>query len=161
MPSEIAFGPFVFDRQRGILFRDGRPVGISSKGLRLLEALLDSDGRVLTKDELLKAAWGDTAVEESNLSVQIAGLRKQLGPTAEGGDWIITIARVGYRFVGPATGPLQQMAGTNTLAAEHRPSIAVLPFANLSGEKEEEYLADGITEDIITALTRFRWLFVI
>ncbi len=161
MPSEIAFGPFVFNRQRGTLIREGRPVAVSSKGLRLLEALLDSDGRVLTKDELLKAAWGETAVEESNLSVQIAGLRKQLGPTAQGGDWIITIPRVGYRFVGPATGPLQQMAGTNTLAAEHRPSIAVLPFANLSGQKEEEYLADGITEDIITALTRFRWLFVI
>ncbi|QOZ45510.1 transcriptional regulator [Bradyrhizobium sp. CCBAU 53340] len=161
MSTDFAFGPFAIDLQRGVLFREGRPVAISSKGFRLLEALLGSPGRVLTKDELMQAAWGDTAVEESNLSVQIAALRKQLGPTAEGGDWITTVPRVGYRFVGPATEPMQQIAEAKTFAAEHRPSIAVLPFLNLSGEKEQEYLADGITEDIITALTRFRWLFVI
>ena len=130
----------------------------------MLEALLGAPGRVLTKAELMRAAWGDTAVEESNLSVQIAALRKQLGPTADGGDWIATIPRVGYRFVGiPAKEPMEgigepKMSGTER---EQRPSIAALPFANLSGDKEQEYLADGITEDIITALTRFRWLFVI
>jgi TolB-like protein len=129
-----------------------------------LEALLGSPGRVLTKTELMQAAWGDTAVEESNLSVQIAALRKQLGPTADGGDWITTIPRVGYRFVGlPAKEPIERIAEpkASPIKREHRPSIAVLPFANLSREKEQEYLADGITEDIITALTRFRWFFVI
>jgi TolB-like protein/Flp pilus assembly protein TadD len=112
----------------------------------------------------MQAAWGDTAVEESNLSVQIAALRKQLGPTADGGDWIITIPRVGYRFVGlPAKEALERIAEPKAMPTEreHRPSIAVLPFANLSGDKEQEYIADGITEDIITALTRFRWFFVI
>ena len=63
-------------------------MAVSSKGLQLLEALLGAPGRVLTKAELMRAAWGDTAVEESNLSVQIAALRKQLGPSADGGDWI-------------------------------------------------------------------------
>src|SRR5262249_44752593 len=95
---------------------------------------------------------------------QIAALRKQLGPTADGGDWITTIPRVGYRFVGlPAKEPIESIAESKASPTEreHRPSIAVLPFANLSGDKEQEYLADGITEDIITALTRFRWLFVI
>ncbi len=112
----------------------------------------------------MRAAWGDTAVEESNLSVQIAALRKQLGPTPDGGDWITTIPRVGYRFVGlPVKPPLELLAEpkVSLTERERRPSIAVLPFANLSGEKEQEYLADGITEDIITALTRFRWFFVI
>jgi TolB-like protein len=164
MSSDLAFGPFVLDTQRGTLLREGRPVAVSSKGLQLLEALLGSPGRVLTKTELMRAAWGDTAVEESNLSVQIAALRKQLGPTTDGGDWITTIPRVGYRFVGlPAKGPTAGIAETKSppIEREHRPSIAVLPFANLSGEKEQEYLADGITEDIITALTRFRWFFVI
>ena len=110
----------------------------------------------------MRAAWGDAAVEESNLSVQIAALRKQLGPNADGGDWITTIPRVGYRFVGlPAGSRPKTVRKAPPIEREHRPSIAVLPFANLSGEKEQEYLADGITEDIITALTRFRWFFVI
>ena len=159
MSTDFTFGPFVLDRQRGRLLREGRPVAVSSKGLRLLEALLGSPGRVLTKNELMQAAWGDTVIEESNLSVQIAALRKQLGPISEGGDWITTIPRVGYRFVGPQA--KEPMTKPTTLLAEHRPWIAVLPFVNLSGDREQEYLADGITEDIITALTRFRWLFVI
>src|ERR1700736_4676127 len=164
MSHDFAFGPFILDLQRGRLLREGQPVAVSSKGLRLLEALLGSPGRVLTKAELMRAGWGDTAVEESNLSVQIAALRKQLGSTGDGGDWITTIPRVGYRFVGlPAQGPTEGIAETRSppMDREHRPSIAVLPFANLSGEKEQEYLADGITEDIITALTQFRWFFVI
>jgi TolB-like protein len=162
MSHDYAFGPFILERGR--LLRKGQPVAVSSRGLQLLEALLSSPGRVLTKTELMRAAWGDTAVEESNLSVQIAALRKQLGPTGDGGDWITTIPRVGYRFVGlPAQASAEGIAGTNSppIEREHRPSIVVLPFANLSGEKEQEYLADGITEDIITALTRFRWFFVI
>lgn len=162
MSTDFTFGPFVLDRQRGRLLREGRPVAISSKGLRLLEALLGSPGQALTKTQLMQAAWGDTAIEESNLSVQIAALRKQLGPISEGGDWITTVPRVGYRFVGlPARERMENTAEAKALSAEHRPWIAVLPFVNLSGEREQEYLADGITEDIITALTRFRWLFVI
>ena len=164
MSTDFAFGPFILDRQRGRLLREGRPITVSSKGFQLLEALLGSSGRVLTKSELMRAAWGDTAVEESNLSVQIAALRKQLGPTADGCDWITTIPRVGYRFVGlPEKEPVEQIAEPKASPGgrEHRPSIAALPFTNLSGEKEQEYLADGITEDIITALTRFRWFFVI
>jgi TolB-like protein len=164
MPTDFAFGPFVLDPRRGRLLREGRPVAVSSKGLQLLEALLGAPGRVLTKAELMRAAWGDTAVEESNLSVQIAALRKQLGPTVDGGDWIATIPRVGYRFVGlTAKEPMEGIGEPKMSGIDrgHGPSIAALPFANLSGDKEQEYLADGITEDIITALTRFRWLFVI
>src|ERR1700687_819314 len=78
MSTDFAFGPFILDRHRGRLLREGQPAAVSSKGLQLLEALLGSPGRVLTKAELMRAAWGDAAVEESNLSVQIAALRKQL-----------------------------------------------------------------------------------
>lgn len=164
MSADFTFGPFILDRQRGRLLRDGRPIAVSSKGLQLLQALAGSAGQVMTKAELMRAAWGDAAVEESNLSVQIAALRKQLGPSADGSDWIVTIPRVGYRFVGL---PVQKRTESTTdsqarqAERERRPSIAALPFANLSDEKEREYLADGITEDIITALTRFRWFFVI
>ena len=165
MSTRIAFGSFVLDVQRGTLVREGRPVAVSSKGLWLLQALLSAPGQVLTKTDLMRAAWSDAAVEESNLSVQIAALRKQLGPAPDGGEWIATIPRVGYRFVGglspqPAT-DMDDVTATDLTEDEHRPSIAVLPFTNLSDEREQEYLADGITEDIITALTRFRWFFVI
>jgi len=162
MFAPFAFGPFVLDAQRGMLLREGRPVALSGRGLRLLQTLLCSAGRVLTKTELMQAAWGHAAVEESNLSVQIAALRKQLGPTPDGGDWIATVPRVGYRFVElPAQTASGSGKSSRTLSAENRPSIAVLPFTNLSSEAEQEYLVDGITEDIITALTRFRWFFVI
>src|ERR1041384_8699208 len=97
MSTDFAFGPFVRDRRRGRLLREGQPVAVSSKGLQLLEALLGAPGRVLTKAELMRAAWGDTAVEESNLSVQVAALRKQLGPSPDGGDWIATIPRARHR----------------------------------------------------------------
>ena len=165
MSTRIAFGSFVLDVQRGTLVREGRPVAVSSKGMRLLQSLLGSPGQVLTKMDLMRAAWSDVAVEESNLSVQIAALRKQLGPAPDGGEWIATIPRVGYRFVGglspqPAT-DMDDVTATDLTEDEHRPSIAVLPFTNLSDEREQEYFADGITDDIITALTRFRWFFVI
>jgi DNA-binding winged helix-turn-helix (wHTH) protein len=162
MSTEFAFGPFILDMQREGL-QKGSLVAVSSKGLQLLEALLGSRGRVLTKAELMRAAWGDAAVEESNLSVQIAAPKKAARPDCRRWDWITTIPRVGYRFVEPAQVPTEGNAEVSSppVEREHRPSIAVLPFANLSDEKEQEYLADGITEDIITALTRFRWFFVI
>lgn len=162
-PQRLAFGPFVLDVERGVLMRAGQPVAVGHKGLSLLHALLRAPAQVLTKTALMEAAWSNTIVEESNLSVQIAALRKLLGPQPDGSDWISTVPRAGYRFagivrVGPAgdaDAPGQQESATK------RPSIAVLPFANVSKDREQEYLADGITEDIITALTRFRWFRVI
>jgi TolB-like protein len=164
MTDSVTFGSFVLDRQKGKLYRDGNAVAVTSKGLLLLDALVSSPGRVLTKDELMRAAWGDAALEESNLSVQIAALRKQLGSSADGSAWIATVPRIGYRFSGAPSQPSDAHAADASgapIEQEHRPSIAVLPFTNLSGEKEQEYLADGITEDVIIALTRFRWFFVI
>jgi TolB-like protein len=125
--------------------------------------LIAAHGKVAAKNELMRAAWGDAAVEESNLSVQIAALRKQLGPMPDGGEWITTIPRVGYRFVG-APGlsvPASEPPKPALVERERRPSIAALPFINLGGDREQDYLADGITEDIIVALTRFRWFRVI
>jgi TolB-like protein/Flp pilus assembly protein TadD len=163
MANRLAFGRFILDVERGMLLRDGQPVAVSSKGLQLLHALLEVPGRVLAKADLLEAAWPRAAVEESNLSVQIAALRKQLGPSPDGGDWIATVPRVGYRFVGT----VHQCNAVSELAAEliaeglERPSIAVLPFANLSGDASQQYFGDAVANDIITALTRFRWFSVV
>lgn len=166
-PHRLAFGPFVLDLQRETLACEGRRVAVGHKGLLLLHALLQAPGQVLSKTALMHAAWSDAVIEESNLSVQIAGLRRLLGPQPDGSEWIVTVPRVGYQFVGSVRGSDDLGADAVSRVIDQsaddtqRPSIVVLPFANISGDKEQEYLADGITEDIITALTRFRWFRVI
>ena len=158
----FAFGPFVLDPEAGALLRKGEPVPLGYRAMLLLTAFLDRPGEVLTKSDLIDAAWQGAAVEEGNLSVQIAALRKLLGQSPEGGDWITTVPRVGYRFartLHPDEGG--DAPGEEEGAHPRRPSIAVMPFANVSGERDQDYFADGITEDIITALGSFRWFFVI
>src|SRR5262249_38481671 len=103
----IAFGPFLLNCEKGMLLRDGEPVAVGSRCVRHWAALLRRPGEVLTKAYLMDAAWPDMAIEESNLTVQIAQLRKALSPSPDGRDWIVTIPRVGYRFVGPAAGSPQ------------------------------------------------------
>jgi TolB-like protein len=142
------FGPFSLDRSGKVLLRDGTPVDVGQRGIALLKALIEARGSTVTKAELLELAWPDVVVEEGNLTVQIASLRKVLGPRPEGGDWIATVPRVGYRLIMAA-------AQAPDIPANVWPSIAVLPFDNLSGDPEQEYFADGMVEDIITALSRF------
>lgn len=155
----LAFGPFVFESARGVLLRDGRPVPVNQKGIRLLAALLRAPGEAVSKTALMDAAWSGIAVEESNLSVQIAALRKLLGAAHDGGDWIATVPRVGYRFAGAVSGADTPTESAD--ASDARPLIAVLPFGIVSEEPGKEYLADGITDDIITALARYRWFRVV
>ena len=120
----------------------------------------------------MEAAWSGLAVEDSNLTVQIAALRRALREVPGGEDWIVTLPRRGYRFVGPVVtkseaqeapmaDPASKLSPTTPPALPDKPSIAVLPFNNLSGDPEQEYFADGMVEEIITALSRIRWLFVI
>jgi TolB-like protein/Flp pilus assembly protein TadD len=163
----FTFGDFLLDPQKGTLLRHDQPVPIGQRGIRLLETLLRRKGEVVTKAELIDAAWGGLAIEESNLSVQIAALRKILGAMPDGGEWIATIPRVGYRFVGSVgsgevpeavEGLPPSVAPAEMLRRE--PSIAVLPFDNLSDDPEHEYFADGLTEEIITGLSRLRWILV-
>jgi TolB-like protein len=157
-PERFTFGPFVLEASRGTLLRGGHPVAIGHKALLLLQAFLRSPGSVIDKASLLDIAWPQTAVEESNLSVQIAALRKLLGTTEDGNQWIATVPRVGYRFAGPispAAAKIPPFADNGP-----RPAIAVLPF-EIIGDSDKEYVADGLTEDIITALARFRWFRVV
>ncbi len=156
--GHFAFGRFVLDPERGTLSHGDRPVAIGTKALKLLEAFVRAPGRVLDKGQLMDAAWPGTAVEESNLTVQIAALRRLLGADEEGREWITTIPRAGYRFVGPVSGSGgPASAPPADLEPQARPSIAVLPFVDAGDGGAKEYLADGITEDIITALAQFRW----
>jgi TolB-like protein len=156
------FGPFALDAVAGTLTRDGQPVSVGSRGMALLVQLLKAEAQTVSKAALMEAAWPGLAVEESNLSVQIAALRRLLGPTPTGGDWIRTVPRVGYRFVREAAseepGLVLRGGHTDRLV---RPSLAMLPIANISGDQDQDYLAHGITEDISTALGRFRWFSVV
>ena len=154
----MAFGPFVLNTESGTLVRQGVPVPVGYRALLILAALLKRPGDILSKSDLLDAAWPNTVIEEGNLSVQIASLRKLLGPSPTGVEWIATVPRVGYRFTGTIKKPGGADSGERS--SEPGPSIAVLPFANFSDDAEQQYFADGLAEDIILRLARLRWLFV-
>ena len=146
------FGPFAFDQARMVLQRDGRLVPIGGRAAALLVALVEAGGDVVTKAELLDAAWPGQAVEERNLSVQIAALRKAMGDLPDGLDPIRTVSRVGYRLM---------LDAPRAMILTLRPSVAVLPFANLTSDPELAFFADGVTEDVIAALSRFRTFAVV
>ncbi|CAN7415337.1 winged helix-turn-helix domain-containing tetratricopeptide repeat protein [Bosea sp. LjRoot237] len=157
--SRFAFGPFVLDSGAGTLLRNDVPVTAGYRAVKLLAALVARPGEILGKAELMDAAWPGTAVEEGNLTVQIAQLRKLLGASVDGGEWIATVPRIGYRF----TGAVKEIgeARRKPLPLPSKPSIAVLPFVNLGNDPEQESFADGLTEDLITDLSRTSDLFVI
>src|SRR5688500_13111019 len=152
----LTFGPFEVDEGAQVVLRGGEPLAVGQRGVLLLATLLRRPGEVITKTELMDAAWGGAAVEESNLSVQIAGLRKALGPAPNGGEWVVTVPRGGYRFVRVP----DAAAAVSEIALERR-SIAVLPFENLSADPEQAFFADGLAEEIITMLSKLPDLLVI
>jgi TolB-like protein len=157
------FGPFLLDPDREMLLQNGAPVAIGRRGLLLLLALLRAQGQIVRKADLMHSAWPNAVVEESNLSVQMASLRKLFGPSSEGSEWIATVPRIGYRFAGPLLvhDEPETLVGEQAMELARKPSIAVLPFSNLSDDLELEFFADGIAEDIITALSKFRWFSVL
>jgi len=213
--SEYRFGPFALDSRKRTLSRDGSSVSLTAKAFDVLLFLAQHPNRLVTKEELLKAVWGDTFVEEGNLTQYISLLRKALGDASEDTRLIVTIARKGYQFTAHVT--VGDEADTPTLAAVHaltaeeplpdpqrgledsaheavahtprhwqkaaivsasaalfgivgvaswphvgtmtaprsqKVMLAVLPFENLTGDPDKEYLADGLTEETISQLGR-------
>jgi TolB-like protein len=156
--SRFVFGTFVLDPGAGTLLRNDIPVAVGHRALKLLAALVERPGEILGKAELMDAAWPGRAVEEGNLTVQIAQLRKVLGPATDGVEWIATVPRVGYRF----TGAVETLGGRRKpLPLPGKPSIAVLPFVNVDKDPGQDSFADGLTEDLITDLSRLSGLFVV
>ena len=155
--GEVRFGPFRLDVDQRQLWRDGSVVRLGSRAIDILCVLAAAKGQLVTKDELMARVWAGQTVEENAIQVHVSALRKVLGGDG-GASYVVTVPGRGYRFAAP--GPADQ--GGN-LAGElpDKPSVAVLPFANLSQDREQEYFADGIAEDIITALARSRWFLVI
>ncbi|MGH7091737.1 MAG: winged helix-turn-helix domain-containing protein, partial [Stellaceae bacterium] len=102
-----ALGSFRLDTQEGLLFRGGEPVALGRRAIALLRELVERPGALVSKDALIDAAWPGQAVEESNLTVQIAALRRVLGAAPGDGRWIETMPRRGYRFIGPVVAEAQ------------------------------------------------------
>jgi TolB-like protein/tetratricopeptide (TPR) repeat protein len=163
-----AFGPFRPDSEAEILFRGAEALPLGRRAVALLRALVERSGSPVSKDALIEAAWPGLAIEDSNLTVQIAALRRVLAEEPGGDRWIETLPRRGYRFVGPV-GAARIADDARPASGEpaprpgwsDRPSIAVLPFTNMSGDPEQDYFADGTVEEIITGLSRIKWLSVI
>ena len=166
-------GSFLFDGFRlepGGLFRldqEGgvEPVVLGARAFDLLRLLVERHGDLVAKDAIMGAVWPGAVVEEANLTMQVARLRRVLDLDRSQRSLIQTISGRGYRFVAPVTQTADEAAhpaeAGGGLLLPGRPSIAVLPFENLSDDPGQQYFADGMVEEIITALSRIRWLFVI
>jgi len=160
--GEISFGRFRLNLARRELRRDNAPVRLGRRALDILCVLASAGGAVVSKDELMAQVWAGVVVEENNLQVHISALRKALEGDSNEESWIVTVPGRGYRLLRSREPPAAaDPAPGRSLPAPDKPSIAVLPFLNLSGDPEQEYFADGMVEEIITALSHIRWLFVI
>lgn len=163
--DSYTFAGFHFSARRKELTRAGSPIPLGSRAADLLSVLLHHAGQTVGKDTLMEAVWPDRMVEENNLTVQLSALRRALGETAGGERLIHTDAGRGYRFVASVTAADAPAAELATPAVDwlpgKKPSIAALPFDNMSSDAEQVWFADGMVEDIITELSRFRSLFVV
>ena len=190
------FGPFLLEAQDRLLFREGERVPLTPKAFEILALLVEAQGGILTKEELLKRVWPDSFVEEGNLASNVSLLRKVLGET-ETSPYIETVPKRGYRFVAPLRAPPPEISastaqrksddpriGKPSPLSSHRPRVllavgvllavalgvlyyrrlqhnpavqgkvmlAVLPFVNLTGDPTQEFVSDGLTEEMITQL---------
>lgn len=165
------FDVFSLDTDRRELRRRDELLAIEPKAFDLLIYLIANRERVISKDDLVAAIWGGRIVSETALTTCINVVRRAIGDSGKTQQRIRTLPRKGVRFVGDVrldqesereiVGTTLQAAAGPALSLPEKPSIAVLPFLNLSGDCEQEYFADGITEDIIIELSRFHSLFVI
>jgi TolB-like protein len=173
---QFVFGDYVLDPDRRELTRGAKAIAVGPQVFDLLLYLVQNRERVVSKDQLLNVVWAGRIVSESTLTSHINAARKAIGDSGQEQRLIRTVARKGFRFVGdvreapsssddfsPQKAELAKSDEASSLALvlPDIPSIAVLPFLNLSGNAEQEYFTDGVVDDIISALSRIRWLFVI
>jgi TolB-like protein/cytochrome c-type biogenesis protein CcmH/NrfG len=174
---QFHFSDHVLDVNLRELTRGGESVAVEPQVFDLLVHLIENRDHVVTKDDLIETVWDGRIVSESTLTSRINAARRAVGDTGKDQAVIRTIARKGFRFVGDvqpkaANGREVHAAAPQALdftgeplhrqfPALDRAAIAVLPFANLSGEPGQEYFSEGISEDIITALSKLRWFYVI
>jgi TolB-like protein len=173
---QFLFADHVLDTNLRELRRGCEAVDVEPQVLDLLIYLIENRDRVVSKDDLIASVWNDRIVSDATLTSRIYAARKAVGDSGREQKLIRTIARKGHRFVGdvrtqssgdeptarsapPPSDGLRE--SPPTLRMPSRPAIAVLPFVNMSGDPEQDYFSDGISEDLITALSKLRWFFVI
>ena len=161
------FEEYAFDTARRELCRGPDVIAVTPQVFDLLAYLIRHRERVVTKDDLIGAIWNGRIVSDAALTTRLNAARCAIGDSGAEQRLIKTLPRKGFRFVGQVrearevAGPNPGDAPESAPAVPDKPSIAVLPFANMSGDPEQEYFADGMVEEITTALSRFKWLFVI
>src|SRR5260370_22044989 len=162
--AEVNRGRFRFDLRQRALKRDGFRVQLGSRARDILWVVASANGEVVSKDEWMTRVWPGLAVEENNIHVHISALRKALDEEKDGQAYVVTVPGRGYRLVGTQAAPSSSVRDVETRPGPvipDTPSIAVLPFQSMSDDRQQQYFADGIVEEIITALSRFSGLFVI
>ena len=174
---QFHFADHTLDTQRRELRRGSEPVAVEPQVFDVLTYLVQNCDRVVSKDDLIASVWGGRVVSDSTLTSRIYAARKAVTDSGGRQQLIRTVARKGHRFVGEvrvqanddesaapaASSPPDELGDRSrpALSLPDRPAIAVLPFINMSGDPAQEYFSDGISEDIITALSKLRWFFVI
>ena len=181
--SLLQFGPYRIDPAQHALFSGDRLIPLQPKVFDTLLVLAETQGRVVEKEELVRRVWPDTFVEEGSLARNVSTLRKLLGETPDGKAYIETIPKRGYRFTaevihlasdspepfienGPRNDyrfgePIREPGAAEQVLDAKQRSMVVLPFVNLSGEPDQEYFSDGLTEEITNALASIRGLRVV
>jgi TolB-like protein/tetratricopeptide (TPR) repeat protein len=165
------FEEYALDTDLRELYRGADVVSVAPQVFDLLDYLIRNRDRVVSKDDLINAIWNGRIVSDGALTTRLNVARSAIGDSGDEQRLIKTLPRRGFRFVGTVR---EEQGPTRAEAADHpvepakpvltlpsKPSIAVLPFANLSSDPEQEYFADGVVEDITMALSLFPWLFVI
>jgi TolB-like protein/Tfp pilus assembly protein PilF len=169
---QFVFDGHTLDTERRELLCGGRHVAVQPQVFDLLVHLMRNRDRVVSKQDLVALIWGGRIVSDSTLTSRINAARTAVGDNGKDQKLLRTIARKGFRFVGSVKeqpGGVQPRAAPagldepsrRPLPMPDRPAIAVLAFDNMSGDGDQEYFSDGISEDIITALSKVRWFFVI
>jgi len=148
---DLEFGNYRLKRAERLLLGPKGPMELSTRSFDILATLLERPDEVIGKTELFDAVWPGVVVEENTLQVHISALRKLLPA-----EMIVTVHGRGYKYAGP-----RPFGAAAEASSPHRPSIAVLPFDNMSGDPEQDYFSNGITEDIIAELGKFREFLVI
>ena len=163
---QFVFDNYTLDADRRELRCGSDSVAVQPQVFDLLVYLVQNRERVVSRDDLIASVWDGRIVSESTLTSRINLARIALGDSGRDQKLIRTIPRKGLRFVGAVSEPSNGIRPVlerppSAAPLPDRPAIAVLPFINMSGDPEQEYFSDGISEDIITALSKLRWFFVI